>query len=137
MNIYQMYVNNGNKAGFRVRRDSWARTRTALILSVDGKSSGKLKGRPPYYGDPPVIGDLDGVGEIKISCPGSYTYTLLEGDFSSDFVTTSDYAKPSLLPVVGLLVVGRVIGCDELGVKYFKDPDLWSSGVWEDWEGQP
>ena len=79
MNIYQMYVNHGNKAGFLVRRNSWAEGRTALILSIDGKSSGKLKGRPPYYNSPVVRGFIAGIGETEILCPGTYAYEMVGG----------------------------------------------------------
>lgn len=73
-NIYQMYVANGNKAGFWVRRNSWSR-QTALITSVGGKSEGPLEGAPPYFNNPKVKGQMSGVGqEIDISCPGTYGY---------------------------------------------------------------
>ena len=87
MNIYQMYVANGNKAGFYVVRDSWGNT-IAEITTVGGKKEGMLPGKPPYYGNPPVKADIykkDTGSKINtnatISCPGTYAYTLVEDPF--------------------------------------------------------
>jgi hypothetical protein len=78
-NIYQMYVANGNKAGFWVKRNSWS-WQTALITSIDGKSEGELSGVPPYHGNLNVKGRMGGSGnEIEISCPGTYGYSLIKG----------------------------------------------------------
>ena len=82
-NIFQMYVANGNKAGFYVRRDSWS-TIYARVVTIDGRTEGPLRGRPPYYGDPTVTMDVfynDGSRQKSnqmLSCPGTYTYTRLE-----------------------------------------------------------
>jgi len=76
-NIYQMYVANGNKAGFWVKRDSWS-SQTALITSIDGMSEGQLNGVAPYFGNLKVKGLMNGVGrEIEISCPGTFGYTKI------------------------------------------------------------
>jgi hypothetical protein len=78
MNIYEMYVANGNRAGFSVHRNSWASHNTAQVLSVAGQESGPLSGAPPYYGNPLVIADHPwGVG--RLSCPGTYAYELVGG----------------------------------------------------------
>jgi len=82
-NIYQMYAANGNRAGFYVRRNSWAQT-YARVVAVDGREAGPLSGRPPYYGNPPVTMDVynwDGTVRAvaqPLSCPGTYGYSLFE-----------------------------------------------------------
>lgn len=77
MNIYQMYLKNGNKAGFWVRRNSWGQ-RSALITKVDGKSQGELIGKEPYFDNPKVLGKMGGLGrEVEITCAGTYGYELL------------------------------------------------------------
>lgn len=82
-NIYQMYVENGNKAGFFVRRDSWSRI-YACVTRVAGLKEGELRGEPPYFGNPTVEMDVyanDGTlqksGE-ELSCPGTYAYKQIE-----------------------------------------------------------
>jgi len=82
-NIYQMYVANGNRAGFYVQRDSWS-TIYALVTTIDGCTEGPLVGNPPYYGNPLVImdvfyssGALQSANQ-KLSCPGNYTYKLIQ-----------------------------------------------------------
>ena len=78
-NIYQMYVANGNKAGFWVQRNSWSYT--ALITSVGGKSEGELDGMPPYFKNQKVKGRMGGSGkEFEISCPGTYGYKMIDVD---------------------------------------------------------
>jgi hypothetical protein len=87
-NIYQMYVANGNRAGFYVRRNSWAGT-YAQVVTVSGREAGPLSGRPPYYGDSPVTMDvynLDGTVRAvaqQLSCPGTYTYAPFEPNLPS------------------------------------------------------
>ena len=77
INIYQMYVANGNKVGFWVRRNSWS-WRTALITSIDGKTEGELTGQAPYFNCPKVKGKMGGMyKEVEITCAGSYGYVLL------------------------------------------------------------
>jgi len=77
-NIYQMYMANGNRAGFWVKRNSWS-WQTALITSIAGKAEGELEGSPPYYGNPKVKALMGGKGrEIEISCPGTYAYKRVE-----------------------------------------------------------
>lgn len=84
-NVFQMYMANGWKAGFWVRRTNWVNT-LAIIKSVGGLESGELSGQPPYFnqsgkGSPKVICDVfdatTGVARDKsslLSCPGTYTY---------------------------------------------------------------
>jgi hypothetical protein len=45
--VLLMYVANGNRAGFWVKRDSWGNT-CALVKLVGGQASGELSGEPPY-----------------------------------------------------------------------------------------
>jgi hypothetical protein len=55
--IYELYVENGNRAGFWARNlDSQPGVRY-LIRLVDGKAEGPLSGIPTEYGRPPVICD--------------------------------------------------------------------------------
>lgn len=51
-NLYQMYVQNGERAGFWIRRSTWANT------CAKARSVGELKGKPPYYGNPKVFADV-------------------------------------------------------------------------------
>lgn len=87
MNIYQMYVANGNRVGFFVVRDSWD-TIFAKVTMVNDREEGVLPGDPPYHGNPPVMGEIykKSTGRlvqkaVKISCPGTYAYTLIENPF--------------------------------------------------------
>ena len=76
-NIFQMYEANGNKAGFFVKRNSWS-SQTAEIVKIDGKSSGELTGKSPYFNNPKVFGKFSDNGElVEITCPGTYGYELI------------------------------------------------------------
>ena len=78
LNIYQIYVANGNKANFWVQRNS-SSWQSALITSIGGKVEGELDGASPYYDNQKVYGKMGGVGkEYEISCPGAYGYSLLD-----------------------------------------------------------
>ncbi len=88
MNVYQMYVANGNAAGFWVQRNSWGRT-VAYVEKVCGLSEGPIPGKPPYFGRPDVLVTLwqlrrddsgwncVGVGQ-QLSCPNTYAYRLVD-----------------------------------------------------------
>jgi len=82
-NIYEMYVANGHTSGFWVQRDSWGPRTFARITLVDGKASGALRGRAPYYGNPDVVcefylnGDLNNSSK-ELPCPGSFCYTQIK-----------------------------------------------------------
>ncbi len=77
-NIYQMYVANGNRAGFWVQRDSWS-WKSAQIVSIGGKAEGPLEGNPPYFQNQKVIGKMGGVGrEVEITSPGTYGYRRVD-----------------------------------------------------------
>jgi hypothetical protein len=77
-NIYQMYVANGSKTGFWVKRNSWS-WQIALITSIGGNSEGDLEGTAPYFGNQKVKGLMGGIGrEVEISCPGTYAYTRID-----------------------------------------------------------
>lgn len=79
-NIFEMYVANGNKAGFWLRRTTWSNS-CARVVEV-----GELKGPPPYYGNPKVFADVFDLmtGEVrerraKLPVPGTYkTWRLME-----------------------------------------------------------
>lgn len=82
-NVYQMYTANGERAGFFIRRDSWARSTFARVLMIDGRSDGPLPGPPPYHGNAPVRVEFHLNGQLKdpnmlLSCPGTYAYTQIE-----------------------------------------------------------
>ena len=95
MNIYQMYEINNNEAGFWVIRDSWGKT-VAKVTMIGKQTSGKLKGRPPYYNNPTVFCELYDLdtgniiqnkleyyqkdGRTTISSPGTYTYNMVDTD---------------------------------------------------------
>jgi hypothetical protein len=51
-NVFEMFVEFGQKPGFWLRRTTWGNT-CAKVVSV-----GKFKGPPPYYGNPPVLADI-------------------------------------------------------------------------------
>lgn len=79
-NIYGMYAANGNAAGFFVRRDSWANSTFARILTVAGQPTGPLPGKSPYHGNPTVMAAFYFNDRLKdpamiLSCPGTYAYT--------------------------------------------------------------
>jgi hypothetical protein len=90
VNVFQMYVENGNKAGFYVVRNSWRNT-YALVLSVGGQKEGPLPGKPPYHSgadgkNPAVLAlmysvwNADPLGPPEpLRSPGTYAYTMLEG----------------------------------------------------------
>ena len=84
LNIYQMYAENNNCAGFFVVRDSWD-IRYAKIVTIDGKNSGVLSGKPPYHDNPEVICEIYSSNShecIKqreiLSCPGTFRYRLIK-----------------------------------------------------------
>lgn len=73
MNVFEMYVANGRRPGFWLRRTTWGNT-CAKVTSV-----GELKGKPPYYGNPKVLADIFDLqtGDLKeagavIPVPGTY-----------------------------------------------------------------
>jgi hypothetical protein len=57
LNIYEMYAENGNKAGFVVQRNSSPRI-LAQVLSIGGRESGSLEGSPPYYNNASVLANF-------------------------------------------------------------------------------
>lgn len=84
MNVYEMYVANGNKAGFWIVRDSWANT-IALVRTVANGHSGDLPGDPPYFRNCCVVVDVfeRSTGRVRdeaieLSCPGTYGYRQVE-----------------------------------------------------------
>lgn len=85
MNIYQMYHANDCRFGFTVQRDSWGNT-LAVVEGIEGVKEGeKIKGKHPYYDNPKVfarvfkIGNNPGQSKVSLlSCPGTYSYTLIE-----------------------------------------------------------
>ena len=56
VNVYQLYVANGNKADFFVTHPGYDPA-IYHIKKVAGKSAGALKGSPPGFGNPPVEAD--------------------------------------------------------------------------------
>ena len=45
MNIFRLYIQNGNCAGFWIQHRSWRNT-CAQVVSIDGLSSGSLRDNP-------------------------------------------------------------------------------------------
>ena len=73
MNVYEMFVANGEQVGFWLTRTTW-RDLCARVTFV-----GKFKGPAPYFGNPRVSGDLFYLrsGQLKqanadIPSPGTY-----------------------------------------------------------------
>jgi hypothetical protein len=73
VNIFQMYVANGELPGFWVRRTTWEDS-CARVTSI-----GPFKGPAPYYGNPIVLADFFDVqtAEMKdegarLPVPGTY-----------------------------------------------------------------
>jgi len=103
-NIYQMYVRNGNKAGFWVVRDSWSDC-VAIIRSVDRKTAGALTGAPPYYGNPPVRGGLWD-WKLKrwrqkyfdVTCGGTYAYRWIGKSETTPTDTGMEVAADAVAP---------------------------------------
>jgi len=79
-NVFQMYVANGEKPGFWLRRTTWGNT-CAQVTAV-----GEFRGEPPYYGNPTVLADVYDLrtGALKekgakIPVPGTYkTWRLID-----------------------------------------------------------
>lgn len=103
-NIFEMYYANGKRAGFWVKRDSWAHM-VAKVISIGGIEFGPLTGlgRYPFFNDAKdavfaevykLVRTEDGylfIQELPIfercptdqklsvlSCPGTYAYTKLD-----------------------------------------------------------
>lgn len=73
LNVFQMFVANGERPGFWLRRMTWGNT-CAQVTSV-----GPFTGPAPYYGNPVVIADIYDLrtGELKesgakVAVPGTY-----------------------------------------------------------------
>ncbi len=72
LNIYQMYVQNGQQVPFWLTRITWGGT-IAKVIHV-----GDFKGSAPYYGNPDVIAEFYDVstGHLKntdfITTAGTY-----------------------------------------------------------------
>jgi hypothetical protein len=54
MNIYRLYIENGNRAGFWVQHRTW-RDRCAQVLSIDGQNLGRLPGSSPAHNHAAVV----------------------------------------------------------------------------------
>jgi len=72
-NIFEMFVANGERPGFWLRRTTWGNS-CAQIVSV-----GALKGPPLYYGNPEVRADIfdletGAVKERSAQLPACGTY---------------------------------------------------------------
>lgn len=50
-NIYQMYMANGCRFGFYVKRDTWRPGKYAKVVGIEWVEDGRpIKGKPPYFG---------------------------------------------------------------------------------------
>tara|TARA_R110000737_G_scaffold113806_1_gene146846 strand:- start:46 stop:339 length:294 start_codon:yes stop_codon:yes gene_type:complete len=84
-----MYEHNENQTGFWIQRNSWGNT-VAKVITIGKRTSGKLKGRAPYYGNPNVLVEMYKIstwerlqggeeeGRTLLSCPGTYKYSMVE-----------------------------------------------------------
>lgn len=73
LNVFEMFVANGEQAGFWIRRTTWGNT-CARVTFI-----GPLNGPAPYYGNPVVLADIHDLqsGELidrgaTIPVPGTY-----------------------------------------------------------------
>ncbi len=114
MNIYQMYHKNGCKFGFIVQRHSWGNT-IAEVTGIEGVQEGeKIKGRPPYYGNPVVYASFYKNGIFvsewtELSCPGNYSYEMVQSSIektrhSEDFRNWKDRAIPLIVETIEKIV---------------------------------
>lgn len=82
-NLYQLYIENGNMAGFKVRRSGWANSSWARVVSItaERQTNGSLPGSPPYHQNAVVYLDFKdkGVSE-EAPCPGTYQWELISVD---------------------------------------------------------
>jgi hypothetical protein len=62
--LYELYVDNGNKAGFWARQWGDQPGVARFIRTVNGKTEGPLSGIPNEYDRPPVICDLYWDGKL-------------------------------------------------------------------------
>jgi len=77
LNVYQMYILNGCRAGFLVHRDGWSdRVTEKQIVSVDGKVCGELEGKDFNYNNAAVEVEWEGVKKW-LPKPGGKSYGLL------------------------------------------------------------
>jgi len=89
MNIYQMYHKNGCKFGFVVQRHSWGNT-IAEVYAIKGVQEGeRIKGKPPYYGNPVVYAHFYKNGIFvpewtELSCPGNYSYEMIQPSIETE-----------------------------------------------------
>jgi len=90
INIYQLNVQNGNRCGFWVKRETWSRN-IARITTIGGQFEGLLDGNPPYLKSQKVRGDvchedtgamrwnMGGPGrDQEITGAGTYRYSLVD-----------------------------------------------------------
>jgi hypothetical protein len=100
INIYQMYVQNGCRFGFYVRRDSWKPGRFAKVVAIQWVEDGKMiKGNPPYFGgfkNPPGhprAGKIMGPREVTLQAPwfdGGFWVTDCGGNYCWEQVFPGD-----------------------------------------------
>lgn len=74
-NLFQMYVANGSRPGFWIKRTTWGNS-CARVTSV-----GPLTGAPPYYGNPKVYADVydmqtGALREANARLPAAGTYKI-------------------------------------------------------------
>ena len=85
-NLYQLYTENGNRAGFKVRRGSWAQSSWARVIGVttENLESGQLPGTAPYHGNPAVFIDFLDKGEVsQAPCAGNYSWEIFDPEKST------------------------------------------------------
>jgi len=88
MNIYEMYVQNNNKVGFWIQRNSWHKY-IAKVVEVQNKTTGALSGRSPYYNNSLVLVDIYDIDtmELSINWDNPKNYSLSNaGTFSYELV---------------------------------------------------
>ncbi len=83
MNVYEMYLANGHRAGFWViYYPTWSSV-IAHVVSVAGGTTGELAGDPPYFGNPPVLAEfwrfVYDATELVRRPDGSFSYVRQRG----------------------------------------------------------
>lgn len=96
MNIYEMYHLKQCKFGFYVMRYTW-QTVVAKIISIEGvKEGNKIKGKPPYFGNPIVTAHYYKIDSPIVDFPRLYTI--------SNYCNKNTFIEEKELPSPGTFV---------------------------------
>jgi hypothetical protein len=93
MNIYALYVRNGNRAGFWVQHRSWSNL-CAYVGLVAGQESGSLPASPPLHEQAPVQIHAFDVRSGRPAPPSTYPFDPGDAGFAS--IAEPPWAHPAL-----------------------------------------